>query len=102
MGDVNAGTALTIAVQSNEVVPTVTFATGSLSIDEGSTETVAILASESTGPEVGSVMVGVSGDAMISLWQGMDMLEADAAGMYEVDLMGNANTILTVMRRQRP
>ena len=96
VGDVNAGTPLTIAVQSNEKVPTVTFATGSLSIDEGSTETVAILASESTGPEVGSVMVGVSGDAMISLWQGMDMLEADAAGMYEVDLMGNANTILTV------
>ena len=97
VGDVRAGAALTIAVQSNEKVPTVTFATGSLSIDEGSTETVAILASESTGPEVGSVMVGVSGDAMISLWQGMDMLEADAAGMYEVDLMGNANTILTVM-----
>ena len=97
VGDVNAGTAaLTIMVQSNEKVPTVTFATGSLSIDEGSTETVAILASEATGPEVGSVMVGVSGDAMISLWQGMDMLEADAAGMYEVDLMGNANTILTV------
>ena len=96
VGDVRAGTPLTISVQSNEKVPTVTFATGSLSIDEGSTETVAILASESTGPEVGSVMVGVSGDAMISLWQGMDMLEADAAGMYEVDLMGNANTILTV------
>ena len=97
VGDVNAGTALTITVQSDEKVPTVTFATGSLSIDEGSTETVAILASESTGPEVG---IGhgryVSGDAMISLWQGMDMLEADAAGMYEVDLMGNANTILTV------
>ena len=96
VGDVDAGAALTITIQSDEKVPTVTFATGSLSIDEGSTETVAILASESTGPEVGSVMVGVSGDAMISLWQGMDMLEADAAGMYEVDLMGNANTILTV------
>ena len=96
VGDVEAGAALTISIQSDEKVPTVTFATGSLSIDEGSTETVAILASESTGPEVGSVMVGVSGDAMISLWQGMDMLEADAAGMYEVDLMGNANTILTV------
>ena len=96
VGDVRAGTPLTISVQSNEPVPTVTFATGSLAIDEGSTETVAILADGSTGPEVGSVMVGVSGDAMISLWQGMDMLEADAAGMYEVDLMGNANTILTV------
>ena len=33
---------------------------------------------------------------MISLWQGMDMLEADASGMYAVDLGDSANTILTI------
>ena len=87
---------MTVTVQSNEAVPTVGFATSSLRIDEGSTETVAILADGSTGPEVGSVMVGVSGDAMLSLWQDGDMLEAGSDGMYEVDLMGSANTILTV------
>ena len=91
----NAG-AMPIMVQSNEEVPTVSFATSRLHVDEGGTNTVAILASAATGPEVGSVMVSVSGDAMLSLWQDDDMLEAGAAGMYEVDLMGDANTILTV------
>ena len=87
---------MTIMVQSNEDVPTVEFSTSRIDVDEGGTNTVAILASESTGPEVGSVMVSVSGDAMLSLWQDDDMLEANAAGMYEVDLMGDANTILTI------
>ena len=91
----NAGS-MTIMVQSNEDVPTVEFSTSRIDVDEGGTNTVAILASESTGPEVGSVMVSVSGDAMLSLWQDDDMLEANAAGMYEVDLMGDANTILTI------
>ena len=91
----NAGS-MTIMVQSNEDVPTVEFSTSRIDIDEGGTNTVAILASAATGPEVGSVMVSVSGDAMLSLWQDDDMLEANAAGMYEVDLMGDANTILTI------
>ena len=91
----NAGS-MPIMVQSNEDVPTVEFSTSRIDIDEGGTNTVAILASAATGPEVGSVMVSVSGDAMLSLWQDDDMLEANAAGMYEVDLMGDANTILTI------
>ena len=96
LGNIAAGPALTVTVQSDESVPTVEFATSSLTIDEGSTETVAILASGATGSEVGSVMVGVSGYAVISLWQDDEMLEADAGGMYAVDLMGNANTVLTI------
>ena len=95
-GDLTDGGALPIMVQSNEAVPTVSFATSRIDIDEGGTNTVAILATESTGPEVGSVLVSVSGDAMLSLWQDDDMLEAGTDGMYEVDLMGNANTILTI------
>ena len=42
------------------------------------------------------VMVSMSGDATLSLWQGTDMLEADDDGMFAVDLGGSANTILTV------
>ena len=91
----NAGS-MPIMVQSNEEVPTVEFATSRLDVDEGGTNTVAILASAATGPEVGSVMVSMSGDAMLSLWQDDDMLEAGADGMYEVDLMDSANTILTI------
>ena len=96
LGTLTDGGSLPIMVQSNEEVPTVSFATSRIDIDEGGTNTVAILATESTGPEVGSVMVSVSGDAMLSLWQDGDMLEAGTDGMYEADLMGNANTILTI------
>ena len=96
-GNVAAGPDLIVTVRSEgEDKPTVTFATTSIAIDEGDTNTVAIIADGKLGPEVGSVMVSVSGDAMISLWQGMDMLEAGADGMYAVDLGGSANTILTI------
>ena len=96
IGNVAAGNTLTVTVQSNEAVPTVQFGTSSLNIDEGSTETVAILADEETGPEVDSVMVSLAGDAVLSLWQDGEMLEAGMDGMFEVDLMGSANAILTV------
>ena len=95
-GSVAAGSPLQIHIESDEAAPTVSFATSSIDVDEGGTNTVAILADGTLGPEVGSVMVSVSGDAMISLWQGMDMLEANAGGMYAVDLGGSANTILTI------
>ena len=96
-GNVAAGADLVVTVQSEgEAVPTVSFATTSIAIDEGGTNTVAIIADGKLGPEVGSVMVSMSGDAMLSLWQGMDMLEAGADGMYAVDLGGSANTILTI------
>ena len=96
IGNVAAGNSLTVTVQSNEAVPTVQFGTSSLNIDEGSTETVAILADEETGTEVDSVMVSLAGDAVLSLWQDGTMLEANDYGNYEVDLMGSANAILTV------
>ena len=96
-GNVAAGADLVVTVRSEgEDKPTVSFATTSLAIDEGENNTVAIIADGKLGPEVGSVMVSMSGDAMISLWQGMDMLEADDDGMFAVDLGGSANTILTV------
>ena len=96
IGNVAAGNSLAVTVQSNEAVPTVQFGTSSLNIDEGSTETVAILADEETGPEVDSVMVSLAGDAVLSLWQDGEMLEAGMDGMFEVDLMDSANAILTV------
>ena len=96
VGTLTAGSPLTITIESDDPVPTVSFATTSVLIDEGSTNTVAILATESTGPEVGSVNVEVSGDAMLSLWQDMDMIEANGDGSYTVDLGGSANTILTI------
>ena len=95
-GDVSAGPPATITIESDESAPTVSFATTSVLIDEGSSNTVAILADGTLGPEVGMVMVSMSGDAMLSLWQGNAVLEANAAGMYAIDLGGSANTILTI------
>ena len=102
IGNVAAGNSLAVTVQSNEAVPTVQFGTSSLNIDEGSTETVAILADEETGPEVDSVMVSLAGDAVLSLWQDGEMLEAGMDGMFEVDLMDSANAILTVSADSDP
>ena len=101
LGNVAGGPDLVVTVRSEgEAVPTVSFATTSLSIDEGMTNTVAIIADGEFGTEVGTVMVSMSGDAMLSLWQGSSMLEANASGMYEVMLgtatSPSANTILTI------
>ena len=104
LGDVAAGADLVVTVRSvGEDKPEVTFSTTSLSIAEGDTSTVAIIADGKLGPEVGSVTVSVSDDgAMLSLLQGMDMLDADEDGMYEVELGDSANTILTVMADDDP
>ena len=102
-GNLAAGPDLVVTVQSEgEDPPTVSFATTSIAIAEGETNTVAILADGTLGPEVGMVMVSMSGDAMLSLWQGMDMLEAGADGMFAVDLGGSANTILTISADSDP
>ena len=97
-GNVAAGPDLVVTVRSEgEDKPTVSFSTDRvILIDEGDTNTVAIIADGKLGPEVGSVMVSMSGDAMLSLWQGEDMLEADDDGMYAVALGDSANTILTI------
>ena len=102
MGNVAAGPNLVVTVQSEgEETPVVSFATTSINIDEGSTEAVAILADGLHGHEVGSVMVHKGGDAVLSLWQGMEMLESEDGEHYEVSLVGSdgkpsANTVLTI------
>ena len=102
-GNVAAGADLVVTVRSEgEDKPTVSFSTDRvILIDEGDTNTVAIIADGKLGPEVGSVMVSMSGDAMLSLWQGEDMLEADADGMYAVDLMRQRQHHPDDQRRQR-
>ena len=71
-GNIANGGDLVVTVRSvGEDTPEVTFSTTSLSIAEGDTSTVAIIADGKLGPEVGSVMVSVSGDAVLSLLQGI-------------------------------
>ena len=101
-GDVKAGPALSITTQSDEAKPTVSFLPANLLIDEGGTDRVSIMADGKLGAEVGSVDVEVSGDAMISLWDGGDPIDANADGSYTVVLGDSANKVLTISADSDP
>ena len=81
----------TVTVLSGEETPTVKFSEPSVSIEEGGTETVHILADTDQGDQVGSATVSVSGEATIVLEQGGDRI---AGGV--VQFGGSANAELTV------
>ncbi len=80
-----------VTVLSGEETPTVTFSTDSVSIDEGGTETVHILADGDQGDQVGSVSVSVIGEATIVLEQGGSQISGGV-----VDFGGSANAELTI------
>ena len=81
----------TVTILSGEETPTVTFSTESVSIDEGGSETVHLLADTDQGDQVGSVTVSVSGEATIVLEQGGSQISGGV-----VDFGGSANAELTV------
>ena len=86
----------TVTVLSGEETPTVTFSTDSISIDEGDSETVHILADSMQGDEVGSVAVRVRGEASISLEQNGSPISGS------VSFGGNANAELTIVANSDP
>ena len=90
-GAVEDAAPATVTVLSGEETPTVTFSTDSVTIDEGGTETVHILADTDQGDQVGSVAVSVSGDATISLEQGGSQISGGV-----VEFGGSANAELTI------
>ena len=95
-GTINSGSNLVITVDSNEEVPTVSFATTSILVDEGDTEAVVLISEGmATAGEVGMANVMVGGYGMISLWQDGTMLEENADGSYTVEFTG-ANARLTI------
>jgi hypothetical protein len=69
-GGIEGSDAATVTILSGEETPTVTFSKESISIDEGGTETVHLLADGDQGDKVGEVTVSVSGEATIVLEQG--------------------------------
>ena len=101
-GAVKAGPALSITTQSDEAKPTVSFLPANLLIDEGGKDRVSIMADGKQGAEVGSVDVEVSGDAMISLWDSGDPIDANADGSYTVVLGDSANKVLTISADSDP
>ncbi len=95
-GDIGAGAGLSIAIESDEAVPVVTFSAPGLIVDEGGDTSVYIVTTTMQGDEVGEVDLSVSGDALITLSQSGTALTANADDTYTASFGMDANTRLTV------
>ena len=100
VGDLTAGAALQIHVQSDEEVPVVGFVPTALALNEGESNTVSIYADGETGAEVDMVTVSVTGDAMLSLMG--DVVTAQDDGWYAIDMTGTANVRFMVVSESDP
>ena len=90
-GSIDPSDPATVTVLSGEATPTVSFSTDSISIDEGDSETVHLLADTDQGDQVGSATVSVSGDARIALEQ-----NGSAVSGGTVSFDGSANAELMI------
>ena len=95
-GGIDDADPATVTVLSGEETPTVEFSTESISIDEGESKSVHILASGMQGDDVGSVAVAVRGEAFISLEQNGNPVSGS------VSFGGNANAELTIVANSDP
>ena len=77
-------------------VPTVSFTKDSLSLAEGESDSLFLIADVAEGAEVGTATLTVAGDALISFSQDGSALAANADGTYSVDFGGSENASLTV------
>ena len=95
-GRIAAGPPAVIRILNDDPLPSVSLSTAALTINEGMTQTVAIVAEGALADAVTRVGVRVTGDALISLLQGGDKLAARGGVTYIVDLAGNTSTVLTI------
>ena len=95
-GRIANGPPAVIRILNGDPLPSVSLTTTALTIDEGMTETVAIIADGDLANAVMQVGVEVTGDALLSLLQDGRGLRANAGGTYTVDLGGNTSTVLTI------
>ena len=95
-GRIANGPPAVIQILNDDPLPSVSLSTPALTIDEGKTETIAIIAQGDLANAVMRVRVQVTGDALISLLQDGARLRASGSGTYTVDLRGNASTVLTI------
>ena len=100
-GDITIGAPLTISIDSDEPVPTLSFSPTDVEIDEGGSTSTVLLAEGSNTNDVGMVKLSVEGDAMVSLMQDGEMLEEMDGHVY-VDLDGNSSVRLTAMSHSDP
>ena len=95
-GRIANGPPAVIQILNDDPLPSVSLSTAALTIDEGMTQTVAIIAQGDLANAVMQVGLQVTGDALISLWQDGDQLAARGGVTYTVDLGGNTSTVLTI------
>ena len=96
-GGIDDADPATVTVLSGAETPTVEFSTESISIDEGESKSVHILAGGMQGDAVGAVTVAVRGEALISLEQNGNAISGGA-----VSFGGNANAELTIVANSDP
>ena len=97
-GAIGAGSGLMLTVTSDEEVPVVNVVPTSVSVNEGDSTKFAIVADGMFGSEVMNVMLSMTGDAMVTLWQDGNQIMADEGGMYTVSLgSGSSSAQVTVM-----
>ena len=80
----------------DDPLPSVSLSTAVLTIHEGMSQTVAIIAQGDLANAVMRVRVQVTGDALPSLLQDGNGLRASGSGTYTLDLGGNTSTVLTI------
>ena len=95
-GNVIAGSPAVISVLNDEPVPVVEFATRALTLDEGGSQTVAIVTDGELAGAVMQVAVEAGGDAQISLLQDDRMLDQHPDGTFAVALSTSGTARLTI------
>ena len=95
-GNVTAGPSAIVSVLNDDPVPVVEFATGALTLDEGGSQTVAIVTDGELASAVMQVAVGVTGDARVSVLQDDRMLDQNPDGTFAVALSSSGTARLTI------
>ena len=95
-GRIADGPPAIIQILNDDPLPSVSLTTPALTIDEGMTETVAIIAQGDLANAVMQVGMEVTGDALLSLWQDGDQLAPRGGVTYVVDLGDSTSTVLTI------
>ena len=96
-GNVAAGPPARIQILNDDPVPVVEFASGALTIDEGESRTVAIVADGELAGAVMQVAVETAGDARISMQQRDQLLDENPDGSLTVELSASGTAVLTVL-----
>ena len=101
IGDITIGAPLTISVDSDEALPTLSFSPTDVTIDEGGSTSTVLLAEGKNSGDVKMVKLMVEGDALVSLMQDGEMLEEMDGHVY-VDLGGSSSARLMAMSHSDP